>query len=105
LLAVFPLASNALDTAAAIAIDADGLGIGVRAGVHIAEVANVGDDILGLGVTIAARALGEASGGEVVTMRAVADTVAGSKRQFESLGGFNLKGVSGEWELLTAIHP
>ena len=105
LLAVFPLASNALDAAAAIAIDADALGIGVRAGVHIAEVANVGDDILGLGVTIAARALGEASGGEVVTTRAVADMVAGSKRQFESLGGFNLKGVSGEWELLTAIRP
>jgi class 3 adenylate cyclase len=105
LLAVFPLASEALDAAAAIVTDADALGIGVRAGVHVAEVAEVGDDVLGLGVSIAARALGEASGGEVVTTRTVVDTVAGSKRRFESLGAFELKGVSGEWELLTAIQP
>ena len=101
LLAVFPLASAALDAAAALNSHAADLGIQVRAGIHVAEVEQVGDDVLGLGVTIAARALGNAAGGEVLATRAAADLVVGSNRSFETRGNFKLKGVGGDWELLS----
>jgi pimeloyl-ACP methyl ester carboxylesterase len=102
LLAVFPLASDALDAGAAVARGADELGIGVRAGVHVAEVEAVGDDVLGLGVTLAARVLGQADGGEVLTTKAVVDMLAGSGRTFASRGRHELKGVAGEWELFSS---
>lgn len=101
LLAVFPLTSAALDAAAALNAHATELGIGVRAGLHVAEVEQVHDDILGIGVTIAARAMAEASGGEVLTTRTAVDLVAGSNRRFETRGRYMLKGVPGDWELLT----
>ncbi|HUW02733.1 MAG TPA: adenylate/guanylate cyclase domain-containing protein [Acidimicrobiales bacterium] len=102
LLAVFPLASDALDAATAVTSGAQAMGIGVRAGVHVAEVEEVGDDVLGIGVTVAARVLAEASGGQVLTTRATADVLAGSMRTFKSLGRRELKGVSGDWELLVS---
>jgi len=94
LLAVFSLVSDALDAAAAVTSGADELGIGVRAGVHVSEVEKVDDDVLGLGVTVAARVSGEAASGEVLTTRAVVDILAGSTRQFELRGRYKLKGVT-----------
>ncbi len=99
LLAVFPLASDALDTGLAITNAADDLGIGVRAAVHVAEVEEVEGDVLGLGVTVAARVLGEADGGEVLTTRAVVELLAGSAYEFTARGAHELKGVAGRWEL------
>jgi pimeloyl-ACP methyl ester carboxylesterase len=104
LLAVFSLASAALDAATALHAHAADLGIRVRAGLHVAEVEQVGDDVLGLGVTIAARALGNAGGGEVLTTRAAVDMVAGSNRSFETRGHFTLKGVDGDWELFSVSN-
>jgi pimeloyl-ACP methyl ester carboxylesterase len=102
LLAVFPLASDALDAATAVVDRVADLGIGVRAAMHVAEVEEVGDDVLGLGVTIAARALGEAAGGEVLSTRSAADALAGSSHGFESRGTYEFKGVPGEWELMVS---
>ena len=99
LLAVFPLGSEAVHAALAITAGADDLGIGVRAGLHVAEVDEIDDDVLGLGVTVAARVLDEADAGEVVTTRAVADLLTGSSFGFTSRGHCPLKGVDGKWEL------
>jgi pimeloyl-ACP methyl ester carboxylesterase len=104
LLAVFPLASEAIDTALAVTAGAEELGIGVRAGVHVAEVEEVGDDVLGLGVTVAARVLGEADGGEVLTTQAVAELLTGSPFVFADRGRRALKGVAGEWDLAAATR-
>lgn len=63
--------------------------------------------VLGLGVTIAARVLGEADGGEVLTTRAVVDLWAGAAFEFEDRGAHTLKGVPGEWTLVATHrgHP
>ena len=105
LLAVFPLASAALDAAAAVIAHARDLGIDVRAGLHVAEVEQVGDDVFGLGVAIAARVLGQADSGEVWLTQAVADLLAGSSRSFETRGRFDLKGVAGRWDLVASTDP
>ena len=71
----------------------------MRAAVHVAEVQLRDDDVFGLGVTIAARALGEASGGQVVVTSTVVDLLEGSDHEFASLGVFSLKNLEGELSL------
>ncbi len=99
LLAVFPLVSDAADAALAITERATGIGLAVRAGVHVAEVDQTPDDVLGLGVSIAARVLGAADGGEVFATRAVAEVLCGQAFSFQSRGHHELKGIGGDWEL------
>lgn len=99
LLATFPLASDALDAGSGISDGAAGLGLDVRAAVHVAEIETVDDDVIGLGVTVAARVLAEAKGGEVLATRAVADLLAGCPFEYETRGVHDLKGVPGKWEL------
>jgi adenylate cyclase len=63
LLAVFPLASDAIETGLSVIARAESIDVGVRAAVHVAEVEEIDDDVLGIGVTITARVLREANGG------------------------------------------
>ena len=98
LLSTFPLASQALDAGAAIVEALERLGIGVRIGIHVAEVQEVGDDVLRLGVTIAARVMSEAPRG-VLTTGTVVELLAGSDKSFEHRGTRDLKGVPGTWRL------
>ncbi len=104
LLAVFPLASDAIDVALAVTGRAEDLGVGVRAGLHVAEVEEVDGDVLGLGVTVAARVLDVAGPGEVITTRAVAELLPGSSFRFEPRGRRVLKGIDGDWELSSATR-
>ena len=60
------------------------------------------DDIGGIGVHIAARALAQAGDGEVVVTRTVRDLVTGTDLAFSPLGAVGLRGVPGEWELFAA---
>lgn len=103
LLAVFPLASDAIDVAVEI-VDgsASQLGIGVRAAVHVAEIEESNDDVLGFGVTVAARVLGLADAADVLVTQAVVELLAGSGRRFNRRGGHELKGVEGSWEIFAA---
>jgi class 3 adenylate cyclase len=71
----------------------------VRAAVHAAEIERRGDDVLGLGVTIAARVLGHAGAGEILTTSTVAELLMGSDFAFASRGSHELKGVPGRWVL------
>jgi class 3 adenylate cyclase len=99
LLAVFELASDALDAAAQIAGSGESLGVGIRTGVHAAEVEHVDGDILGLGVNVAARVMSHANAGEVLTTQAVVELLAGTDHRFDNRGAHHLKGVEGDWDL------
>jgi class 3 adenylate cyclase len=75
------------------------LGIPVRAAIHAAEVEQRGDDVLGIGVTIASRVLSHADAGEILTTSTVAELLMGSDFTFVPRGSHDLKGVPGRWAL------
>ena len=82
--------------------DLRGIGLEIRAGVHTGEVEEMGDDIGGIAVHIAARIAAKAAGGEVLVSSTVRDLVAGSGLGFMDRGDTPLKGVPGSWHLLAA---
>jgi pimeloyl-ACP methyl ester carboxylesterase len=78
------------------------LGLPIRAGVHTGEVEQIGDDIGGIAVHIAARISALAQSGEILTSSTVRDLVAGSGLEFDDRGESILKGVPGKWRVLAA---
>ena len=76
-----------------------GLGIELRAGLHIGECEVVGDKIAGIAVNIGARVASQAAPGEILVSSTIKDLVAGSGLQFEDRGHAELKGVPGQWQL------
>jgi dihydrofolate reductase len=57
------------------------------------------DDVGGIGVHIAARALAHANDRQVVVTRTVRDLATGTDLAFAPLGAVGLRGIPGEWEL------
>jgi len=100
ILATFDGPARSVRCAQAIREGARGLGIQVRAGVHIGEVEQRLSDVAGLGVHIASRIEALARPGEVLVSRTVADLVVGSGLEFAERGEHELKGVPGKWQLL-----
>jgi len=94
--AVFDAPARAVGCALAIVDLVEELGIGVRAGVHMGEVEEMGRRLGGIGVHIGARIASLAGANEVLASGTVKDLVAGSGLVFESLGTHELKGVPGE---------
>jgi class 3 adenylate cyclase len=78
--------------------------IRIRAGLHTGEIEQIGEDVGGLGVHLAARVCAEAGPGEILVSRTIRDLVVGSGLAFEDRGSHRLKGVPGEWGLL-AVAP
>lgn len=78
------------------------LRLSVRAGLHTGEVDVRGDDIGGIAVHVASRIMSEASPGEVLVSRVVADLVVGSGIGFADRGEAELAGIPGAWRLLSA---
>jgi class 3 adenylate cyclase len=76
-------------------------GLRLRAGIHTGECEQLGDDIGGIAVHIAARVAALAPAGKVVVSRTVVDLVAGSGVDFEDRGEHALKGVPGQWRLFS----
>ena len=101
-LATFDATGRALRCAADILAGAKDLGLDLRAGVHTGEVEVRGDDIAGLGVTIAKRVCDLARPGEVLVSHTAAGVVAGSGIKFTDRGEQELKGVPGTWRLFSA---
>jgi len=93
--------TQAIRCAEALRIDAERMGIQIRAGIHIGECELLDDDIGGIAVHIAARILGHAGPGEIVVSSTVRDLVVGSGTGFEDHGTVELRGVPGTWQLLT----
>ena len=79
------------------------LGLELRAGVHVGEVAHMGkNDMSGLAVHFAQRLCARAEGDQVLTSAAVRDACEGSDIVFEDRGKATLKGIPGKWEVFEA---
>jgi class 3 adenylate cyclase len=98
-LALLPSAGVCLRAATAIRRDLAAEGLDVRIGVHVGDIDRRGDDVSGLAVNIASRAMSKAGAGEVVVTASVVAAVAGQAIEFEPLGTHDLKGVPGAWPL------
>jgi class 3 adenylate cyclase len=104
MLATFDGPARAVRCAHAIVEGARGLGIELRAGLHVGEVETRGADVSGLAVHIGARIAALARPSEVLASATVRDLVAGSGLEFDDRGEHELKGVHGRWRLL-AVRP
>ena len=98
-LALVPSAGGCLRAAVAIRRDLRADGLDARIGVHVGDVDRRGDDVSGLAVNIASRAMAKGGAGEIVVTASVVAAVAGQAVAFEPLGAHDLKGVPGPWDL------
>jgi class 3 adenylate cyclase len=103
-LATFDGPARGVRAATAITEAVRPLGIEVRAGLHTGECVLDGEDVRGIAVHIAARVVAAAGAGEVLASSTVRDLVVGSGIAFEDRGEHVLKGVPGEWRLLSVVH-
>jgi class 3 adenylate cyclase len=78
------------------------IGLSARAGVHVGELEERGDDVSGIAVTLCSRIADRATANEVLVSSTVRDLVAGSGLLFESRGSHSLKGIDGPVALLAA---
>ena len=78
------------------------IGLPARAGVHVGEVEDRGDDVSGIAVTLCSRIADRATSDEVLVSSTVRDPVAGSGIVFESRGSHDLKGIDEPVALLAA---
>ena len=100
--ATFDSPARAIECALALVTDARRLGIEIRAGIHTGECEIRGDDLAGIAVHIGARVGAVAEPGQVLVTAIVRDLVIGSGLEFVEAGRHELKGVPGEWNLLSA---
>jgi DNA-binding SARP family transcriptional activator/pimeloyl-ACP methyl ester carboxylesterase len=105
LLATFDGPARAIRCAGAIAHEASGLGLVVRAGLHTGEVELVEGSARGLAVQIGACVAAEAGPGELLVSQTVKDLVAGSGIEFEDRGRRALDGIPGDWQILAVTPP
>jgi class 3 adenylate cyclase len=92
---------RAIRCACAIRDTLTSLGLEVRAGLHTGEIELCGDKIEGIAVVVGKRVSTQATAGEVLVSRTVADLVAGSDIELHDKGEHELKGVSGTWRLFS----
>ena len=102
-LAVFDGPAAAVLAALEILRSVHRIGLSARAGVHIGEIEERGDDVAGIAVTLCSRIADQANADEVLASSTVRDLVAGSGLQFEARGFRQLKGFDDPVELL-AVH-
>ena len=102
ILATFDAPTRALGCAFSLTAGLGEFGLVIRSAIHTGEIEFRDDDIGGIGVHIAARALALAGDGEVVVTRTVRDLVTGTDLAFSPLGAVGLRGIPGEWELFAA---
>jgi class 3 adenylate cyclase len=102
-LATFDGPARAIHCTEAIRDAVSGLGIEVRAGIHTGECERIGGDVGGIAVHIAARVNALAGPREILVSRTVRDLVVGSGIAFQERGTHPLKGVPGDWDLLTVV--
>lgn len=100
LVATFDGPARGVRCAEAMCGEVHGLGVDVRAGVHVGEIELRGEEIGGIAVHLAARVMSEADAGQVVVTRTVKDMTAGSGLAFDDLGLRELKGIPDPWQLL-----
>jgi class 3 adenylate cyclase len=102
-LVAFEETEDAIRCAQAAIESIAGLGLELRAGVHVGEVSRMGShDLSGLAVHFAQRLCARAESGQVLVSDAVRAACAHSDVRFEERGKAQLKGIPGEWEVFEA---
>ena len=102
ILAVFDGPISAVASAAEILRALHRIGVSARAGVHVGEIEERGDDLTGIAVTLCSRISDQAEADEILVSSTVRDLVAGSGIRFESKGAHDLKGIDEPITLLAA---
>lgn len=100
-LAVFDGPASAVRAVTEILASVRRLGLSARAGVHVGEIEERGDDVAGIAVTLCGRIADQAAADEVLVSSTVKDLVAGSGLRFEPRGSHQLKGIESPVQLLT----
>jgi pimeloyl-ACP methyl ester carboxylesterase len=98
-LASFDGPARAIQCACAIDEEAREAGITIRSGLHTGECEQIGSDLGGMAVHVAARVGALARPEEVMVSGTVKDLVMGSGIEFVERGSHELKGVPGTWPL------
>ena len=94
---------KALQCTKALITSLEAIGLPIRAGLHVGEVVNRGDDITGIAVNIAARVMDKAKSGQALLTQTVKDLTGGSNIEFQSVGQYELKGLPEKFELFTPL--
>lgn len=98
----FARPGDALAVACRLVDDVRFLGVDLRVGIHFGEVEHRPEgDVGGLAVHLAARIAAEATAHEILVSRTVADLTIGDGRTYISRGEHSLKGIPGEWQILS----
>jgi class 3 adenylate cyclase len=105
LFAVFDGAAAAIRCGYAIRDAAQGLGLTVKVGIHAGEVESDDKTIGGITIHTGAYITRAAQPGEILVSNTVKDLVAGSGITFTDRGTHILRGLPGEWRLLTPDVP
>jgi class 3 adenylate cyclase len=103
ILALFDGPARGIRCAAAFRDELQGIGLHIRAGLHIGEVEQAGGDVRGIAVHVAARVMATAQPDEIRTSRTVRDLVVGSDIALGDRGTHALKGMKGRWQLFTVV--
>jgi class 3 adenylate cyclase/pimeloyl-ACP methyl ester carboxylesterase len=98
-LAAFDGPARAIRCASTIRDEASQMGLEIRSGLHTGEVERRGNDLSGIAMSIGARVMETATGGEILVSQTVKDLVAGSGIRFADRGSYELKGLPDEWHL------
>ena len=102
ILAVFDGPVSAVLAAVEILRFVKRIGLSARAGVHVGELEERGDDLSGIAVNLCSRIADCATADEILVSSTVQDLVAGSNLRFETKGTHRLKGIEAPVALLAA---
>ena len=100
-LAVFDGPARSIESALLSIGKLKAIDLKIRCSLHVGEVIWRNDDITGIAVNIAARALEKCKSNNVVITKNLKDLLGRTKFSVSSIGDFSLKGLEGDWELFT----
>jgi pimeloyl-ACP methyl ester carboxylesterase len=100
-LVAFYRPTRAIQCANAIQGRMAGLGLKIRAALHIGECEKRGQELSGIAIHLASRLLDHAQAGDVVASRTVKDLVVGAGITFEERGEATLRDIPGTWQIFS----
>ena len=98
-LAVFDGPARSIESAISSIVELNKIDLSIRCSLHVGEVIWRNDDITGIAVNIAARALEKCQSNRVIITKNLKDLLGRTKFSVISIGDHTLKGVEGNWEL------
>ena len=99
--AAFDRPAQAIECAAAVRSKVGAPGLEIRAAIHMGECEVMGSKLGGITVHAAARVLALAEPGQILVTGTIRDLTAGSDILYEERGVHELKGLPGEWRVLS----